>query len=470
MFHNYFFVKLSFFLQSVCQNTNSMKKPYSYQYLLSITYPVILENVAQNILNLTDTAFMGRLGQLQLAAAAIGSLIYFVFIMVALGLAIGSQILIARRYGEQNIKLLYDSFHQTRYLMFFFSLAAVILSYFTIIPSLNFFVQDISVSEQVRCYLIYRSFGYFAAFQNFCFRAYYAGITRTRIIALTTIILTLTNIFFNYVLIFGHLGFPAMGIAGAAIASVIAEFSGLFTFFLTWKMIPFNRYASLWNMPGMKFLHFKHILSISYPLILMYVVSLICWLVFFLFIEKTGQKQLAVSNLVRSLYIFLAQPIWGFASITNSLVSQCIGAKQIDAIPEILRKNSILLIIIVSVLALLIMLFPTTFIRLLTSDNGLIQETIPVLQVILGAILILAISQIFFAFVTGTGNTKQSLFIETFSLTIYIVYAWIIIFKTNVTLSVIWTAEYVYAVIIMMLSVRYYRKFMLPKQQVRQIF
>ena len=77
---------------------------YSNKEIWRVTYPILLGLLAQNIINVTDTAFLGHVGEVALGAAAMGGLLYICVYTVAFGFSIGSQILIARRNGEGNYR------------------------------------------------------------------------------------------------------------------------------------------------------------------------------------------------------------------------------------------------------------------------------------------------------------------------------------------------------------------------------
>ncbi|HQV00999.1 MAG TPA: MATE family efflux transporter, partial [Bacteroidia bacterium] len=79
-----------------------MKVTTTYNQILKIALPITLGGVAQTILNLTDTAFLARVGEVELGAAAIGGVFYFVLVMLGYALGTGAQIIISRRAGEGN--------------------------------------------------------------------------------------------------------------------------------------------------------------------------------------------------------------------------------------------------------------------------------------------------------------------------------------------------------------------------------
>lgn len=434
-----------------------MKDSISRKTIILVALPIILESLAQNILNITDTAFMGRIGEVNLGAAAIGSLYYFVFIMIAFGLGVGAQIIIARRYGEGNLKMIGRTLEQTQYLMLAFAMVVLLLTRTFLPQILNSIVESDAIREKAFEYLSIRLFGLIPAFLNASFRAFFVGIARTKVITYTTIVMTLVNVVLNYLLIFGMYGFPEMGIAGAALASVIAESSALFVFFFYARFQTITRDFRLFRFSGVQIHLMKRILRISSPLMLQYFVSMVCWFSFFLLIEKMGETELAVSNLIRSAYIFMCLPIWGFSAVTNTFVSQLIGKGKQDQVLGIIPKVLSIALPLTLFVAGLLALFARPALMVLTNDIALIEQALPVFYVILGAAPLLTIGIITFSALTGTGKTITGMFIEIAVLIIYVLFTWFVVRNLNWSLQAAWTVEYLYAVFLGVISYWYMR-------------
>ena len=196
----------------------------SYKKIWVISYPLILGGVAQNIVSVTDTAFIGKFGgEIPLGAVGNGGIFYMVIIMAGLGFAAGGEILIGRRNGEENYKQIGKVFSHLFYCLCFLGVVIFLFTKFAV-PDL---IEAVSKSKEIAQYTIeyldYRAYGILFSFFNFAFRAFYVGITETKVLIINTFILCAINVALDYGLIFGELGLPMMGIAGAALASVIAE-------------------------------------------------------------------------------------------------------------------------------------------------------------------------------------------------------------------------------------------------------
>src|SRR5262245_30755817 len=79
-----------------------MQVQTNYKDILRIASPVILGIISVTVLNVTDTIFLGRVGEIELGAAGLGGIFYFVLAMMGIAIGVGAQILIARRAGEKN--------------------------------------------------------------------------------------------------------------------------------------------------------------------------------------------------------------------------------------------------------------------------------------------------------------------------------------------------------------------------------
>ena len=77
---------------------------YTNKEIWNVSYPIFLGLLAQNIINVTDTAFLGRVGEVELGASAMGGLFYICVFTIAFGFSTGSQIMIARRNGEGRFR------------------------------------------------------------------------------------------------------------------------------------------------------------------------------------------------------------------------------------------------------------------------------------------------------------------------------------------------------------------------------
>jgi putative MATE family efflux protein len=430
----------------------------TYKQIWKIAFPIIIGLVAQNLMVVIDTAFLGRLGEVTLGAAAIGGIFYLCMVMLGTGFAVGTQILIGRRNGEKRHRNIGRIFDHSLYVMGALALIVFLFLSFGAPPFLKWFLSSEAVTSESLVFIKYRRFGIFFGFLNLCFHAFYIGITRTMLLSISTTIMALVNIVLDYTLIFGHFGFPPMGIAGAAIATNIAEFV-TFLFFVGWswknKYILNYRLFRFWKPhKGL----YVPLFRLAFPVMFQYFLAFAAWFVFFMIIEQISETALAASNITRSIYMLLMIPVWGLSSATNTLVSNTIGkGLQHEVMPLI--KKIVLTSLVSNLLVIqLIIFFPRQVILFFTNDPVLVEATIPLLHVISFALFAFSMGIIVFNGLSGTGKTMVALRIELASIGIYLVCAFILASAFNASAAVVWSVEVIYFSVMGLLAFIYLHK------------
>ncbi|MBK7173279.1 MAG: MATE family efflux transporter [Bacteroidales bacterium] len=429
----------------------------SYRKIWDIGWPIMISLFAQNIVGVTDTAFLGRVGEVELGGSAIGGLFYIILFMVGYGFTTGVQILIARRYGEKNFLEIGRIFDNSFYFLVISSLIVTLGVYFFGHGLLKLMVASDAIFNASSTYLKYRIFGLFFATAGLLFRSFYTGITFTRFLSISSIIMAVVNVILDYLLIFGKGGFPQMGIAGAAIASAIAEAVALvFLVIITIRYREIHRYKIFrWIRPDWSII--RSTLGVSFFVMIQYVLSLSIWFFFFLIIEKMGERPLAISNIARSVYMFLMIPGWAFCSVTNTLVSNALGeGKPEQVLPityKIMRFSAIILFAVILIAAF----FPNQILGIYTADQSLVDASFRTFYVILSALFLFSLMSILFNAVLGTANTKITLLIEIVTLVFYICYTWFVSNILHLAIEWVWTSEWIYASLLGIFSYTYLR-------------
>lgn len=431
-----------------------MKTSISTKEIWRIAIPIMIGNLAQTLITFTDTAFLGHLGVVALGSSMMAGMYYFVFTTMAMGLAIGIQIIIARRFGEQQYNKIGVIFqHGAASILLFGLLLFLIMRLFSS-PLLDFIIESESIYKGAMEYISIRQFGIVFVCLNYLFRSLYTGLSDTKVITYTTVLMATVNIVLDYCLIFGKFGFPEMGIAGAALASMIAEISAT-VFFFTYTYIKLGkREYELFKPHGINKELIFNIFRIATPTMFQKLFSFSAWFIFFIMVEKMGEQAIGISSIARSVYMILFIPVFGFLCTSNTLTSRVIGSGHADEVlPTVFRIvfNCILCCI---PLILVCIFFPTTVMSIYTDDMMLANSAIPSIYVICGAIIFQAIGAVTFESVSGTGNTNAALWLEFGILLLYIAYIWMI---TNLTtkVEVVWTCEYIYGGLIALVSTIY---------------
>lgn len=430
----------------------------STKNILKISYPIILTLVAQNVINVTDTAFLGRVSEVALGASAIAGVFYFAIYMIGFGFSQGAQILIGRRNGEENFAQIGPIFNNSLLFNGFFALLLFTASILGMPHLMKLLVSSDQIYIAAMEYLDWRIYGYFFVFLNVVFRSFYVGITDTRILTTSAFITAITNIILDYVLIFGKLGFPEMKIAGAAIASVIAEAASLgYLVFHTLIYTDIKKYG-LFTSLRIDVKTVGQILKLSIFIMFQFFISISTWFLFFIFIERMGERPLAVTNIGRSMYILLMIPASALSTTAGALVSNLIGAGQKDEVMKTLNKIIRISLICVAPLLIFTFIFPELFAHIYTDDHSLILASIPVIRVVSIAVVFFAVANVIINGVSGTGSTKTAFYMELVTLFFYISYIYYTTIINPQPVAVVWLSELVYYTLIGGLGYRFLQK------------
>lgn len=435
--------------------TRTMQLEVSNRDIIKIAAPICLALIIPQINHMTNTAFLGRLGEFELAANGIAGIYYLVMYMIAYGLNNGMQVLIARRAGQRQYAGIGQLFSNGLILGFCCSLVAICI---TLLAAPYFFAHSLhnpQIYEAAISFIRIRIWGLPLLMMLSMANAFYIGSGHSKVLAVTSFCQEIVNIVFDYGLIFGKLGLPAMGLNGAATASIIAEATG---FTVAYSILFLKRYYLTYSLfrylrPSWDIL--KNILNVSAPIIVQFLFSIGSWFVFFIFIEHLGERPLAISNMLRSVFGFFGIFTWALAATCNTMVSNLIGQGKQDQVFKAIRRIVLFSVVCSLVVCALVNIFPYTLLHIYTTDAGLIADSILSIRIISLSTLVMAVSAVVLSGVTGTGNTRMNLITEIVAVIGYLVYCDIVIERMRSPLHLAWGADFIYWFIILTMSVWY---------------
>ena len=416
----------------------------TYKDILRIAYPVVIGSISVTVLNVTDTIFLGRVGETELGAAGLGGVFYFVLAMIGIAIGVGSQILVARRAGEKNEEAIGDIFDHSFIILV--SIGLVLFLFVNIFSPqlLQVLIREESTRAAATLFLHYRAFGLTAVFCATAFRGLYVGLATPKVYGIYSAIMAAINILLGWLLVFGNWGFPKMGIAGAGIASSVAEWLALIFLFLYTLLKHDIKKYKLFRFHKFDFREARKILVLSAPLVVQNFISMGAWFIFFVIIEKMGKHELAISNLARSAYMVSMTPIWGFSIAANSMVSNIIGQNKSSDVMPLLKKVLVLAVLTTMVMIILNAAIPKVILGMFTQDPVLVNDSIGVLRMVNLAMLFFSAAIVCISGVSGTGATQTALLIEVAAIIVYMAYIYIIVFPLKGSLEMAWLAEAIY--------------------------
>lgn len=430
---------------------------FTYKQIGAVAAPILVSLLMDELIQITDTIFLGHVGETELAASALAGVYYIGLFMLAFGFGLGIQIVTGRYNGEKKYRLTGNVFFQG--LWFLLALAGVLFAASDLLSPLilRSVIGSDAVFKAALSYMEWRIWGFFFSFAAVAFRAFYVGTLRPRVLTVNSLIMLAVNVVLNYILIFGKLGLPAMGIAGAALGSSLAELVSLL-FFAGYMRTRTDR--KKYGLDRFRFdgKTLKHVLDISFWTMMQAFLSVAPWFLFFAAVEHLGERSLAVANIVRSIGAFFFIVVHAFATAASSLASNLIGAGHPEGVMRLCRRTIGMAYAAGMPFILLMALFPDLVLGAYTDLPDLVAAARPTFYVMLAIYPVSAPAFILFNTVSGTGHSRTAFWIELVIMAVYSAYVFYVAVELKAPVAVCWTAEGLYVALMLTLSYLYLRR------------
>ena len=283
--------------------------------------------ISQNVLNLVDTAMVGTLGNAALAAVGIGGFVVFMCQAFILGVSTGVQAIASRRKGAGRISEMAVPLNAGLLLVLIASpfITWIVL---TLLPDVYPFLNnDPEVIGQGVPYVEVRIFAVVFVGMNFAFRGYWSAVDLTRLYMKTLIIMHSLNILLNYILIFGKLGAPALGVTGAGLATSISTAVGTAIYFAL-ALDRARAHGFLQGLPP--FNEIKTLIRLSTPTGIQQTFFASGFVALYWIIGRVGTPELAAANVLINITLVAILPCLGFGIAAATLVGQALGRNDSD--------------------------------------------------------------------------------------------------------------------------------------------
>jgi putative MATE family efflux protein len=429
----------------------------SYKQILKVAIPMMISGFIQSLVMITDSAFISRYSTEAFDAVGNGGLLYITMYMCLLGMGDGAQIIIARRFGSNQPSRIGRVFGTAVITNLLLAILLFIILYFFMPEQVIAYSKNQVIASLQGEFIQIRSFALFFAFLTVSIQAFFLAKGKSWVVLISAIITALSNVFLDYGLIFGKLGFPEMGLEGAALASTLADGFGMLFLVIFLLLSSEARNLKLFRHFSFNFRSMKELLKIGSPLMLQGFLALATWTLFFTWLERKGQFDLTVSQNIRSIYFLAFVPIWGFAGTTKTYISQYLGANRAEEIPKIQRRIQFLTVGFLLVSFHGAIFYPETLIKLINPKEEYLEKSAEILQFIVGSILIFGFVSVYFQTIHGSGNTLHSMLIELSTVVIYSIASYLLIVIWEADVFWIWTVEYIYFLSLGVLSLGYLR-------------
>ncbi len=433
---------------------HSLKVEVTNKQILSIALPITLSIFIPQLNLLINSIFLGRLEGNALGNAGITGVFYLIFAVAGHGLNNAMQTVFSKNAGSGNTQFFKIILTQGIRISLQFALIGILFTWL-VAPFIMSAVADAASYPQEMQFLKIRIFGLPFLYLFQMGNAFLVASLNSKYLMIAFIFEALVNILFDYLLIFGHGGFTAMGFNGAALASIIAECTGMLVVLAVLAFTGLKKkYELLQNFIFNKTIS-KEIFTVSLPLVGQYVISVTTWLIFFLLLETKGTNAKAISNVMRNVFGLAGVFIWAFASTSNTMVSNLMGQKRESEILFAIKKITKWSLIFCAVPVFLLNFFPVLFFNLFGQNSAFIIEGVPVIRIVSLGMIFMSIANIWLNGVTGTGKTATNLKIECIAIGLYLGYTYYFMKLNYISLAVAWSNEFVYWTAIFLLSYFY---------------
>ncbi len=388
-----------------------------YQQMLKLALPIIIQNFISSFLNMLDTVMVGRLGETEIAAVGIANQYFFFFNMFMFGLCAGCGVFISQFWGKGDLPNIKRILGIGLGSSIAFALGFMILGLLVPGKIMALFNNDPLVIRLGAKYLKIVLASYLFTSITFSYNFALRSIGNTIQPMLISGLALVCNAFFNYLFIFGKMGAPAMGVEGAALATVIArvvEASILVVVIYKGKGALAASFKELTNL-SLEFV------KKSYRTILPVILNDICWgfgtMVYAAVYGRMGTQAVAavqISNTVNNLFMVV---IFGMSSAAAVMVGQSIGAGQERIGKEYAKRFSILAVVAGIGLGLLLATVSPLILDMFNLSK-LARDYSQIILYIISVVFFIRVFDIILivGILRGGGDARQALLIEGFTM------------------------------------------------------
>jgi putative MATE family efflux protein len=376
--------------------------------LIKLSLPGIAASVSTSLYNLVNTIWITRVGYQAIAALTIVFPYQIIFYAIGNGTGTGIAALVSRRFGERNPDAANHVAGQIFYLSTFWGVIFILISNLLSDSLLTLLGSTPDIMVYGRQYLVVASFG--APFVIFSLVT--ANLIRGSGDAVKPMVMmlssTLINIVLDPLLIFGIGPFPEMGVAGAALGTVIAQAFGALLglyYFLAGKTAYRIKPAHL--RPDMTIL--RDIYRIGAPSAITMVIESFAFILFNNVLSSFGSLMIAVAGIAMRVLDIAFMPAMGASGGLLPIVGYNYGALNYRRLWRAVKLASVGIMIVLAILTIFLMIFAQQIIDFFTDDPALLAEGVPAMRIMLSSMLLIGPTMMFITAFQGLSQGTKSL-------------------------------------------------------------
>lgn len=379
--------------------------------LFKLALPAIMENILYMVVWIVDTAMVGQVSATALAAVGLGGQFVFMFSWIFSSLGVGASTLVARAVGAKEPAAAERTAAHALALAAGFSLVLAIAGFLASPFLIGLLTKDSAVLSDGIAYsrILFAAVVFMVPLivSNSILRG--SGDTITPM--LVAAVGNLFNIVGDYVLIFGKLGFPAMGVVGAAIASALSQVLGfsimsyiLFTGISRIRLHP--RQLFHWHRDIM-----EKLITLSIPAAFEETLLNLGRTLYVALVSQLGTVAFAANQVVVSVESISFMPGYGFAVAASTLVGQRLGAGQKEEAVAAGYLGARLAAFVMAVIGLLFLIVPRPILTLFSKDPAVLTIGAVILQIAALEQIPIALEMTMAGAMRGAGDTRYPMFV-----------------------------------------------------------
>lgn len=344
-----------------------------YRKNLNLAIPVILAQIGQVTVNLADNMMVGHVGTTELAAASFAINLFHVGMLFGLGITFGLTPLVGQAFSAKS-KTNIGSWFKNGVLIYFISSLLIGLAMSSVVLFMNHMGQSEEVVRMAVPYYLIQVSSLIPLMLFFSFKQFFEGIGNTRIAMIITILANLVNIGLNYILIYGKLGFPALGLNGAGYATLISRMIMPVIFvFVVFRNLKIRTYFSEALHSEFDKLKIKRILSIGLPIGFQLVIEILAFSLGAIMLGWISKESLAGHQVAIGMASMTYMISFGLASGTTIRVSHAFGESDKQELKHSVLASLHIVVVFMSLMGVLFVLLRNQLPLLFTSDPAVVK-------------------------------------------------------------------------------------------------
>jgi len=380
-----------------------------YKDVVRIAWPSFVELVLTQIASMVDMMMVGQLGAWAISAVGLTTQPKFLMMTMFMAMNVGATALVARYKGMGDQKKANLVLRQALFLTFFLSAIASVIGYIFAEPLVKFMgAADEQTLAAGASYLRVQMAGFLSVALTSTLTATLRGVGSTKISMVYNMIANLVNVVFNYLLIYGHFGFPRLEVLGASIATVIGQISAFIM--ASFVILRGNQYLKLRLRDGFKphWDTMKSIFKIGIPAMVEQLVMRAGMILYTITVASLGTVAYAIHNICMNIQAMSFMNGQAFAVSATSLVGQSLGKKRPDMAQAYSSRTRRVGMVVSICLATVFLLFGKQIVGLYNDDPTIVSQGATILMFV-ALIQPLQSSQFILAgALRGAGDTRAT--------------------------------------------------------------